>query len=67
MMRQVSWMWFLGFGLKACTMSGNFMPSRMKKTLGRGIKRKDKGTQDNFPAPSVNEKPFQLQDKVKKS
>ena len=34
MMRHASCWWFLGFGLKACTMSGNFMPSRMKKTWG---------------------------------
>ena len=27
MMRQPSWMWFLGFGLSAWTMSGNLMPS----------------------------------------
>lgn len=32
MMRHASWMWLLGLGLNACTMSGNFMPSRMKKT-----------------------------------
>lgn len=31
-MRQPSWMWFLGLGFSACTMSGNFMPSRTKKT-----------------------------------
>ena len=30
--RQFSWMWFLGFGFSACTMSGNLMPSRTKKT-----------------------------------
>ena len=32
MMRQPSWMCVFGFGFSACTMSGNFMPSRMKKT-----------------------------------
>ncbi len=31
-MRQFSWMWFLGLGLSACTMSGNLMPSRTKNT-----------------------------------
>ena len=31
-MRHPSWMWLTGLGLSACTMSGNFMPSRMKKT-----------------------------------
>ena len=31
-MRQFSWMWFLGLGFSACTMSGNLMPSRMKNT-----------------------------------
>ena len=28
MMRQPSWMWFLGLGFSACTMSGNFMPAQ---------------------------------------
>lgn len=31
-MRHPSWMWDLGLGLRAWTMSGNFMPSRMKNT-----------------------------------
>jgi len=32
MMRQPSWMCVFGLGFSACTMSGNFMPSRMKNT-----------------------------------
>lgn len=28
----LTWMWFLGLGFSAWTMSGNFMPSRMKNT-----------------------------------
>jgi hypothetical protein len=28
-------MWFLGLGFRLCTMSGNFMPSRMKNTCSR--------------------------------
>lgn len=35
MMRQASWMWLLGFGFSACTMSGNFIPSRMKNLQPR--------------------------------
>lgn len=35
MMRQGSCWLLLGLGLKACTMSGNFMPSRTKKTCGK--------------------------------
>lgn len=31
-MRQPSWMWFLGLGFSAWTMSGNLMPSRTKNT-----------------------------------
>ena len=31
-MRQPSWMLVLGLGRSACTISGNWMPSRMKKT-----------------------------------
>jgi hypothetical protein len=34
-MRQPSWMWLLGLGFRQCTMSGNFMPSRMKNTCSR--------------------------------
>ena len=36
-MRQPSWMWFLGLGFSACTMSGNLMPSRMKNTCTESI------------------------------
>ncbi len=34
MMRQASCWLLLGLGLNACTMSGNFIPSRMKNTYG---------------------------------
>jgi len=46
-MRQFSWMWFLGLGLSACTMSGNLMPSRTKNTCrARGAAQALRGRHD---------------------
>ncbi len=58
-MRQFSWMWFLGLGLSACTMSGNLMPSRTKNTCRAGAPQALRGRRGRRPpaaAPQAAER-----------